>query len=294
MSSTHNRKFFDFIIFSNLFIAFCAVVMAGYTTHLFSIGFPPSHFGWFLFFSTLASYSIHWYLTDEKTEITDSRTFWLGRNKPVHLFFFVSSAIGSGIFLLQELGYIKWIIPAIFLTIMYTAPKFPFKPFFVLRKVIYAKTILLAVMWTYITSILPLLVTTKEWEVGFTLFAINRFTLIFPICILFDLRDRDYDKAGGVKSLVTILSPLQIKYLFDFLISVNVVSAILMLNFENLKIIDLLILLVPTLLTFALYHRAVKTKNDYLFYFILDGLMALSPLLYFAKLIYENTIAAVG
>lgn len=78
------------------------------------------------------------------------------------------------------------------------------------------------------------------------------------------------------------------------MISVNVVSAILMLNFENLKIIDLLILLVPTLLTFALYHRAVKTKNDYLFYFILDGLMALSPLLYFAKLIYENTIAAVG
>ncbi|MCH5717195.1 hypothetical protein [Niabella hibiscisoli] len=36
---------------------------------------------------------------------------------------------------------------------------------------------------------------------------INRFTLIFPICILFDLRDKDYDKLTGVKSLVTLLPP---------------------------------------------------------------------------------------
>src|SRR5690606_20415342 len=113
---------------------------------LFSLGIPPFRFLCFLFFSTLASYSIHWYLTDETTEITAARTSWLARNKTTHFIFFVISAIGSGVFLLQELGFIKWILPAIFLTLLYTAPKFPFRPFTSLKKLIRGKTILLALM----------------------------------------------------------------------------------------------------------------------------------------------------
>ncbi len=56
-------------------------------------------------------------------------------------FFFIISAIGSMYFLASKLGYIKWILPAIFLTILYTAPKFPLKPFSILKKFILGKTI---------------------------------------------------------------------------------------------------------------------------------------------------------
>lgn len=268
--------------------------MAGYTTHLFSLGFPPSHFGGFLFFSTLASYSIHWYLTDEKTEITDSRTSWLGRNKPMHFIFFIISAAGSGYFLLKELNYVVWIIPSVFLTIMYTAPKFPFKPFIYLRRVIYAKTFLLALMWAYITSALPFLIISGNWEPAYTVFFLNRFTLIFPICILFDLRDKDFDKASGVKSIVTHFTPKRIKFIFNCIVLLNVITAILLFRMIPLKILSFFILLIPTVLTYLLYSKAIKTKNDYLFYFILDGLMALSPLLYFTILLIDGTIFATG
>lgn len=284
MPASYNRKFFDFIIFSNIFIALCAVAMAGYSTHLFSLGFPPAHFAGFLFFSTLASYSIHWYLTDETTEITASRTPWLSRNKWLHATFFVISSIGCAFFLLKELGYIKWIVPAIFLTLLYTAPKFPFQPFTTLKKFILGKTILLALMWTYVTSALPFFIISKPWEPVYTLFFINRFTLIFPICILFDLRDKDYDKLTGVKSLVTLLPPKKIKIVFNIFVMLHVITALLIAYFSDFGLVDNFILLIPIILTFSLYNRAIKTKNDYLFYFILDGLMALSPILYFIKL----------
>lgn len=289
MSLSVKRKFFDFIIFSNIFIALCAVAMAGYSTSIFNLGFPPLHFAGFIFFSTLASYSIHWYLTDETVEITASRTSWLSAHKKVHAIFFIISAIGCSYFLLKELNYIKWILPAVFLTLLYTAPKFPFKPFSVLKKFILGKTFLLALMWAYVTSLLPFLIMNVEWQNSYLLFFLNRFTLIFPICILFDIRDKEYDKATGVKSLVTALPPQKIKMVFNLFILLNIISIFFIKMGWLPGIVDNLILLIPTVLTYYLYPVAVKTTNDYLFYFILDGLMALSPVLYFVKML-PNTI----
>lgn len=285
MPSSYNKRFFDFIIFSNIFIALCAVAMAAYSTHLFSLGFPPAAFTGFVFFATLASYSIHWYLTDETTEITDARTHWLARNKWLHAVFFIISALGCSLFLLKELGYIKWILPAIFLTLLYTAPKFPFHPFRTLKKLILGKTLLLALMWTYVTAALPLLILNQPWKPVYTIFFLNRFTLIFPICILFDIRDKEYDKQTGVKSLVTLLAAKNIKAVFNIFILVNIASLLLLAFGYGFKAVDNFILLIPIILTFSLYNSAIKTKNDYLFYFTLDGLMALSPILYFLKLV---------
>src|SRR5690606_41899303 len=64
------------------------------------------------------------------------RSSWLSRNKWLHATFFIISSIGCAFFILKELGYIKWILPAIFLTLLYSAPKFPFQPFISLKKFI--------------------------------------------------------------------------------------------------------------------------------------------------------------
>ncbi len=262
--------------------------MACYSTHQLLGVLPPSPFISFVFFSTLASYSIHWYLTDEKTEITDTRTFWLAKNKRIHAIFFIVSSLGCAYFLLSEWQYIKWILPSIFLTLLYSAPKF----FPRLKKFILGKTILLALMWTYVTSALPFLIIDTPWQFSYTLFFINRYFLIFPICILFDLRDKDYDKATGVKSLITVLSAKKIKVTFNICIILNIISALLLAVCGNINTVDIFILLIPTALTFLLYSKSLKTKSDYLFYFTLDGLMALSPILYFIMTFIVGTIFA--
>ena len=274
-----HKKVFDFVIFSNLFIACCAVLMIRFTKELF--GAPLSFaFVGFVFFSTLASYSVHWYLTDAATEVRDRRTTWLSANKRVHLVFLILSATGSIIFLMLEIENFVWILPAIFLTLMYSAPKIPLPLFQKLKPHIWGKTFLLAAMWAYITAAMPLLVEQMEWKPYYWFFLLNRFALIFAICILFDLRDRELDKTAGIKSIVTLLKTPQIKIVFTVSVLLSIICGLLLLN--TLQSIWLIwILIAPAFLTYFLYTTAMNSLNDYLFYFILDGLMALSPLLYF-------------
>ena len=274
-----HKKVFDFVIFSNLFIACCAVLMVRFTKDIFHLPVSYAFMG-FVFFSTLASYSVHWYLTDTKTETTAGRTVWLSSNKRLHFSFFVISAIGSIVFLFLEISNFKWILPAVFLTLMYSAPKIPLPFFQNLKQHVWGKTLLLAAMWAYITSALPLLTEHVPWQLEHWLYLTNRFTLIFAICILFDIRDKDHDKNIGIKSIVTLLKANYVKTIFTIAVLLSVATALLLYPYFSGFWMPL-ILIVPAFLTYFLYDSAISTANDYLFYFILDGLMALSPILYF-------------
>ena len=78
--------------------------------------------------------------------------------------------------------------------------------FRVLRKVALGKTIFLAFVWMYVTTILPAIISDSEWNTSYVLFVVSRFFQIYAICILFDWRDREDDKADGIRSLITYLN----------------------------------------------------------------------------------------
>lgn len=274
------RKFFNFVIFSNIFIALCAVIMVTHSYYLFSGTLPPLNLTGFIFFATLASYSIHWYLTDENIETAMRRTEWLLRNKKIHLLFFALSVAGCSFFFIRALNNWPYIVPAVLLTLMYTAPKFPHSFFRPLTKFVIGKTILLAIMWTYVTVTLPLLTLSHQITAAQIIFTLNRFFLLFSICILFDLRDRDYDKSTGVKSIVTHLPLNYIKTIFIASLTLSFIAAVVLHIILKTNMLWA-ILAAPCVLTFVLYSKANKTNDDYLFYFTLDGLMALSGVLYF-------------
>ncbi|MBZ4188219.1 hypothetical protein [Niabella beijingensis] len=283
------KIFFDFIIFSNLFIAFCAVAMCLCSTALFGLGKLPVDFVAFVFFSTLSSYSIHWYLTNEEEETTASRTDWLRQYKKVHATFFIISAIGTGFFLIRLQAYWLYILPAVGLTLMYTAPKFPHPFFRSLQRFILGKTFLLAAMWTYVTTALPFFVLHANWQPPHFIYVALRFALIFAICILFDIRDKQFDRQTGVKSLVTILPLEKIKIIFTLFIVINIAGSFILYTYTQ-DLIQFIFLSLPAAFTYLLYPLAIKSKNDYLFYFILDGLMALTSVLYFMKTVFERYI----
>ncbi|WP_018627807.1 hypothetical protein [Niabella aurantiaca] len=280
-----SKVFFDFIIFSNLFIACCAVAMCLCTVALFNIGKLPADYAAFVFFSTLSSYSIHWYLTNEKVETTASRTDWLRENKKIHASFFIISAIGTFVFLIRLKPFWLYILPAVGLTLLYTAPKFPHRIFRSLQKYILGKTFLLAAMWTYVTTALTFFVQQISWEMRHFIYVADRFALIFAICILFDIRDKQFDRQTGIKSLVTILPLEKIKIIFTLFILLNIAGSYILYTYTQ-DIIHFIFLSLPALLTYLLYPAAIKSKNDYLFYFILDGLMALTSVLYFMKTVF--------
>ncbi len=275
---TFTGKLFRFFIYSNLFIACCAVLMVRQTCQLLLHTNPGIPLISFIFFATVCSYSFHWYLTPVEGNISSSRVNWLNQHRRVHLLLLIIGVIGTIISAFFLLNHWHWLLTAALVTFLYSAPKIPHRSFRMLRKIALGKTIFLAFTWTYVTSILPLQIEAKEWSTAFSVFAAHRFFLIYAICILFDYRDREYDKSIGIRSLITWLSERNITILFTFSVILFVIFTIWLAALgQPLHII--IILLLPGLITAALYNYAKKNFSDILYYFILDGLMALSPLL---------------
>jgi 4-hydroxybenzoate polyprenyltransferase len=271
-------KLFRFFIYSNLFIALCAVLMVYQTCKLLLQTTPDIYFTSFVFFATICSYSFHWYLTPIDTETPSTRMDWLNRNRNVHGILFFIGLAGAGICCLFLLDYWLWLLLSAFITFLYSAPKIPHPYFRQLRKVALGKTIFLALVWMHVTTILPLLISNQPWKPVFTLFAFSRFFLVYAICILFDYRDREYDRKVGIKSLITWLNETEINTLFVLSLLVFSVFVVWMLPFGQ-SFETVIILLMPGAITAALYRHARKKFSDILYYFVLDGLMALSALL---------------
>jgi 1,4-dihydroxy-2-naphthoate octaprenyltransferase len=271
------RSTLDSFIFSSVYIAIGATLMAMQTDQLFHLPRTEKYYLYFIFFSTMCSYNLHWYLTPEYS--TESvRVQWTHQNKDLHLLFFAAGLMGSFFFFLTLLPFIEWLALGAVLTFLYTAPKIERKPFVHLKKIAIGKTIYLAFVWMYATTILPFIISGEKWTTGFTLFAVARFFFIYAICIIFDYRDREEDKQHKIRSLITYLNEKGINRLFAFSLLVYVASTIATTQY-GVSWLHITMLLIPGIITALIYPYAKKNFSDYLYYLFLDGLMFLPSIL---------------
>lgn len=275
------KKIFDFFIFSSLFIAICAVLMVYQTAFLFHIQLPFALFG-FVFSGSVCSYNFHWYLTPPNIEQPSKKLKWNIANKSIHLVLFIAGLIGSALFTFLLLNHWFWLGVTAFVTFLYSAPKIPYPFFSFLKKIAIGKTIFLALAWMHVTSLLPLVIVLKKLEPQHIWFVINRFFFIYAICILFDYRDIEIDRKAGIKSLITYLNKSGVDWLFWGSMTIFLITSFALLNYLALSTI--IALLVPGIILGFLYYPSKKNSSDYLYYFVLDGLMMLSaPLLLLIK-----------
>src|SRR5688572_8643168 len=125
------RDIFRFFIYSNLFIACCAVLMLVQTSYLLQQTAPDLNMVAFVFFATVSSYSFHWYLTPATGD--SDRINWLARYKTVHLLLFIIGTIGAMIYGILLIRHWPWLLFAAFITFLYSAPKVPHPWFRLLR-----------------------------------------------------------------------------------------------------------------------------------------------------------------
>lgn len=270
------RWIFDFILFSSLYIAGCAVVMLLQTVQLFHLQ-KDNDLILFVFFSTICSYNFHWYLTPvSSTEKIRAR--WTGTHRMFTLILFFIGLVASAWFAFRLISHWFWLAVGVLLTFLYSAPKLRYKPFIYLRKIAIGKTIFLSFVWMYVTSFLPLVISGDHFGVAEALFCASRFLLIYAICIIFDYRDRENDRMEGIRSMITWFDERGVHRLFYFTLLAFAISTGL-LYFYHFSAVVILLLLIPGVLVLALYKTARNNFSDYLYYFVLDGLMMLSALL---------------
>lgn len=232
----------------------------------------------FVFCGTLCSYNFHWYLTSpaEGGAFLSVKNSWNLNNRRLH------AALALAFFLLSLMLFVLlrqhflWLAVAGTISFLYSAPKIRSTRW--LRHIAYGKTIFLALAWTYITAILPLQISLTYWDQPHILFCINRFFLIYGICILFDLRDREEDRIEGIRSLVTQLPLPAVLFIFRSVMVVFLASGVLLMPDFSFPVIAALI--APGLIVFVLHRWFQTQRSDLVYYFVLDGLMAFSlPLL---------------
>lgn len=275
------KRIFDFFIFTSLFIACCAVLMVYQAFLLFGVSFPLSLYC-FVFFGSVCSYNFHWFLTPPHLSSSSPKLEWNLSNRPLHLVLAFLGLAGAAVCAWLLVEHWIWLALTAFITFLYSAPLIPFTPFTWLRRIAIAKTIYLAAAWTHITAVLPLVIEAEDFSAQHAWYGANRFFFIYAICIVFDRRDVESDRKAGIRSLITWFDEKGVDRLFWGSLVVVLASSLVLAQW--LPVSDVLILFFPSLLMGLLYQPSKKNRSDYLYYFLLDGLMALSaPILILAK-----------
>jgi 4-hydroxybenzoate polyprenyltransferase len=250
--------------------------MTWQSSHLLHLTISRDYY-WFVFFATICSYNFHWYLTPHSITSAE-RTRWSLDHKNAHLIFYFAGVIGSLIFFYKLRQHWFALFFATLLTFLYSAPKIPLPYFRFLKQVAIGKTIFLSTVWTYVTAILPVFIAGQHFNHEMKWFAASRFFLIYAICILFDYRDRIGDKEEGIRTMVNYFDEPSVNRLFVFSVIAFVVFTIGLL-FSGVSVLAVFVLIIPGIILFYIYSLAKNSQSDYLYYFVLDGLMMLSALL---------------
>lgn len=224
--------------------------------------------------STLFSYNLHWYLTND-LEYHRIQNSWITHHKKVHLFIFIIAGVLLSIELFQHPTYILPLIPAALASALYTFPKIPFYPFTLLKKWAIAKTLYLTVVWTYVTVGLALISHPGPLENTEIWYIINQFCYIYAICILFDYKDIKSDLAAGIPSIYHHLG-VKRSFIILYVIIALGISASLFLGEKNLVMMHL----VPYIAILYSIPIVRKGANDYFYYGWLDGCMMAAAVLH--------------
>jgi 4-hydroxybenzoate polyprenyltransferase len=148
--------------------------------------------------------------------------------------------------------------------------------FFILKKVAFLKTILLAFTWAFSTVIIP---ASNEIDINsemvISIFLI-RFVFMLMIGIIFDYRDIEKDQKTNLSSLVAAFNKSQLIGLMLGLLILN--SAIIWLMPFQVIDIHKFILMLSTALCFLMFILSLKKRSYYFYYFLVDGIMLFSAI----------------
>lgn len=300
------KRFVDFIVYSNLFIACCALTL---TYETFCLLHLPTPLNWYLlliFFCTVFIYSLHYYVKSKKDK-KDSRLDWCRKNNKLLLMIIVFSFIfiAGGVIWHYEMIFMKeghfnypnlaWFIVIPLLALGYSYPLNPWNKKS-LRQVGWLKMASLSFIWSFTTVVLPVLMLPELNDAfnSFTIVVIlfiHRFFFIASLGFLFNIYDYEEDKKDRINTIAVMLGPGKSLQKGKWVVLLLNMTASLALWYVTGTghIVFLGVLLLPVLLLFAAYEKFHPQADEPQFVIRHDGLIILKALLLiFAVLTFSS------
>jgi 4-hydroxybenzoate polyprenyltransferase len=285
----------DFLLFSNLFIAICAVAQGLITYHLLQV--PPDKYVLaFLFFSTIGLYNFSMLLAKPGDPGSSPyvRVRWIFSHHRLIISITLISIlciIPLGLWYLSIESKLLMIFTGL-MAVGYNVPFLTLNQQKIgLRNIPGIKLFLIALVWSVSCVLLPIVELERSYHINISsaetlLLVAKRFLFIAAITVPFDIRDLFQDKLYALKTIPVILGERKAYIFCQFLLAGYLV---LLLLFNQVTLPDILALTLTLMLTGWLIFKSGFKKNEYYYFFYLDGTM----LLQYLALILFSYIAAL-
>ncbi len=281
------RQSADFLLFSNIFIALCAVAQALVTYKLLETK-PDQRVLALLFCSTLALYNFSMLLSkpDNPKKSAFRRVRWIFS----HYRMMVTLTIIAIISLLPITLFLS--VPSLVLlfflavtAVCYNLPLFTMnEKKFGLRNIPGLKLFLIALIWSLSCVLLPIVETAARN--GITISAADtillvgkRFLFIAAITIPFDIRDLFQDRNYNLKTIPVMLGEKKAYIFCQFLLLAYIVLLFLFTHHFDANFWGLTLTII---LSGWLIFKSGLKKNEYYYFFYIDGTMILQYIIVLA------------
>jgi 4-hydroxybenzoate polyprenyltransferase len=282
---------FDALLFSNVFMALCAVAQGLVTFHI--IGSKPVYpVLALLFTSTLGLYNfcilvirpkqpqkspylrVRWFFKYHRLMVTITIACLLSL---VPLFFLLAN---SSKLLLVGLAALSF---------GYGLPLFTSRGRKTgLRNVPGLKAILITLVWTLSCVLLPILEAQDTLNIAVSasttwIILVKRFLFIAALTVPFDIRDLFQDRIAGLKTFPVAFGEKKAYVFCQVLLAGHIILLLLLRNYRLTS--DFYALTLVAVLTGWLIFKSNWKRNEYYYFFYLDGVLVLQ---YIALIIFEK------
>ncbi len=276
---------FDFLLFSNLFMALCAVAQALVTFML--IGSRPVFLVLaILFLSTFFIYNFSILLSKPKQPENSpfKRVHWYSaHHKLMVVLTIVSAILLLPLFFMVTVESRLLLIFLSFLSLGYGLPLFTAgNQKFGLRNIPGLKLLLIGFTWTLSVVLLPIIEAKNNffllvYNKDILLLTTKRFLFITAMAIPFDIRDLFLDRKLGLKTVPVVFGEKNAYLLCQFLLAGYLILLFLFKahGFDS----NFFALTITILLAEWLILRSKFEKNEYYYFFYVDGVLILQYVL---------------
>lgn len=278
----------DFLLFSNLFIAICAVAQGLVTYHLLKVQ-PDKYILAFIFFATVGLYNFAMLLSKPKNPENSKylRVRWIFSHHRLIISITMISIlclIPLGLWYLSIESQLLMIFTGL-LAVGYNVPFLTLNQQQIgLRNIPGIKLFLIALVWSVSCVLLPIVELERSYQINISsaetlLLVAKRFLFVAAITVPFDIRDLFQDKLYALKTIPVMLGEKKAYIFCQFLLLGYFLLLVLFKQATNTDIISLTLTL---LLTGWLIFKSNLKKNEYYYFFFLDGTMLLQYLVLIA------------
>ncbi|MBE9585673.1 hypothetical protein IM792_14545 [Mucilaginibacter sp. JRF] len=271
----------NFLLFSNVFMALCAVAQALVTFHL--IGAKPIYpVLALLFTSTLGIYNFCILITRPKAPLRSPyvRVRWFFSHYRLMVSFTIICLLSLiPLFFMVSLPAKILLVFMGALSVLYGLPLFSLgAQRFGLRNIPGLKAILITLVWVGSCVLLPLLEAQERHLASISMrdmmiLTAKRFLFIGALTVPFDIRDLFQDRQTGVKTIPVVWGERN-AYLFCQFLLAGYILLLFMFRHNGFNA-DFFALTLTALLTGWLIFRSTWEKNEYYYFFYLDGVLIL-------------------